>query len=108
MSPTKSYFSPLESLFRESSVEQGLEAMFNMDSLGHNQETESDFDRQLTDKFKQGISLRDGRYVELLWKDEVISKVPSHHKVALPVLDKVVKDLDRRELMSSYQAVFSQ
>ena len=109
MSPTKSYFSPLESLFPESSVEQGLEAMFNMDSLGHNEEIESDFDRQLIDKFKQGISLRDGRYhVELPWKDEVISKVPSNHKIALSVLDKVVKDLDRRELLSSYQAVSSQ
>ena len=51
MSPTKSYFSPLDSLFPDSSVEQGLEAMFNMDSLGHNEEIESDFDRQLIDKF---------------------------------------------------------
>ena len=58
MFPTKSYFSPLDSLFPDSSVEQGLEAMFNMDSLGHNEEIESDFDRQLIDKFKQGISLR--------------------------------------------------
>ena len=38
MSPTKSYFSPLESLFPKSSLEQGLEAMFNMDSLGYNEE----------------------------------------------------------------------
>ena len=57
MSPTKSYFSLLESLFPNSSVEQGLEAMFNMDSPGHNEEIESDFDRQLIDKLKQGISL---------------------------------------------------
>ena len=57
MCPTKSYFSPLKSLFPDSSVEQGLEAMFNMDSLGHNEEMESDFDRQLTAKFKQVISL---------------------------------------------------
>ena len=62
MSPTKSNFSPLESLFPDSSVEQGLEAMFNMDSLGHNEEIESDFDRQLIDRFKHGISLQDGRY----------------------------------------------
>ena len=109
LSPIKSYFSPLESLFPNSSVEQGLEAMFNMDSLGHNKEIESDFDRQLIDKFKQGISLQDGRYhIELPWKDEVISKVTSNHKVALTVLDKVVKDLDKREFLSSYQAVFSQ
>ena len=33
-----------------------------MDSLGHNEEIESDFDCQLIDKFKQSISLRDGRY----------------------------------------------
>ena len=38
MCPTKSYFSPLESLFTNSLAEQGLEAMFNMDSLGHNEE----------------------------------------------------------------------
>ena len=57
MSPTKSYFSPLESLFPDSSVEQGLKAMFDMDSLGHNEEIESDLDRLLIDKFKQGISL---------------------------------------------------
>ena len=109
MSPIKSNFSPLESLFPESSVEQGLEALFNMDSLGHNEEIESDFDGQLIDKFKQGISLQDGRYhVELPWKDEVISKVPSNHKVAISALDKVVKDLNKKELLSSYQAVFSQ
>ena len=74
MSPPKSYFSPLESFFPNSLVEQGLGAVFNMDSLGHNEEIESDFDRQLIDKFKQGISLRDGRcHVELPWKDELIS-----------------------------------
>ena len=109
MSPTKSYFSPLESLFPESLVEHRLEAMFNMDSLGHNKEIESDFDSQLFDKFKQGISLQDGRYhVELPWKDEVISNVPSNHKVALSALDEVVKGLDKKELLSSYQAVFNQ
>ena len=31
-------FSGLESLFPESSVEQGLEAMFDMDSFSHNEE----------------------------------------------------------------------
>ena len=108
MSPTKSYFSPLESLFPENSVEQGLEAMFNMDSLSHNGGIDSDFDSQLIGKFKQGILLQDGRYdVELLWKDKVIGKAPSNHKVALSVRDKVVKDLDKNELLS-YQVVFSQ
>ena len=34
LSPKKSYFSPLESLFPDSSVEQGLENMFSLDSLG--------------------------------------------------------------------------
>ena len=58
---------------------------------------------------KQCISLRDGRYhIELPWKDKVISKVPSNHKAALSVLDKVVKDPDKKDLLSSYQEVFSQ
>ena len=53
--------------------------------------------------------MQDGRYnVELPWKDEVISKVPSNHEVALSVLDKVVKDFNKKELLSSYRAVFSQ
>ena len=83
--------------------------MFTMDPLGHNEEIESDFDSQLVDKFEKGISLRDGRYrEELPWKDEVISKVLSNHKVALSVLDHVVKDLDKKELLSFYQEVFSQ
>ena len=83
--------------------------MFNMDSLGHNEEVESDFDSQLIDKFKQGISLRNGRYyVELSWKDKVNSKVPSSHKVALSVLDKAVKDLNKRKLLSPYHEVISQ
>ena len=83
--------------------------MFNLDTLGHNEKIESDLDSQLIDKFKKGISLQDGRYhVELPWNDEVISKVPSNHKAALSVLDKVVKDLDKKELLSSYQEVFSQ
>ena len=109
MSPTKSYFSPLESLFPDSSVEQGLEAMFNLDSLGHNEQIECDFDRQMIDKFEQGISLQDGKYhVELPWKEDVIDKVPSNHKVALSVLDKVVKDLDKKGMLSTYLEVFKQ
>ena len=109
LSPNKSYFSPLETLFPDSSVEQGLEAMFNMDSLGHNEEPESDYDRLLIDKFKKGISMQGGRYlVELPWKEEVIAKVPSNHKVALSVLDKVVRDLDNKGLLSPYQEVFNQ
>ena len=83
--------------------------MFNKDSLGHNEELESDYDRLLINKFKQGISLQDGRYfVELPWKEEVICKVPSNHKVALSVLGKVVRDLDNKRLLSSYQEVFDQ
>ena len=39
---------------------------------------------------------------------KVISKVPSNHKVALSVLDKVVKDLDKRELFFTYQEVLNQ
>ena len=109
LSPRKTYFSPLETLFPDSSVEQGLEAMFSLDSLGHNEETESDCDQQLIQRFENGISLHDGKYhVSIPWKEDVVDLVPSNHKVALAVLDRVNKDLDKKGLWTSYQEVFSQ
>ncbi|MEO1301205.1 MAG: DUF1759 domain-containing protein, partial [Bacteroidota bacterium] len=109
LEPQKTYASALEPLFPESSVEQGLESMFSVDSLGHNEEVESDYDRLCIKKFQQGISLQNGRYhVELPWKEELIEKVPSNHKIALAVMNRVESDLDRKGLLASYQEVFCQ
>ena len=109
LSPKKTYYSPLEYLFPDSAVEQGLEAMFSIDALGHNDESESDFDRRLIDKFKAGISLQGGKYhVELPWKDDILENVPPNHKVALAVLNRVTKSLSQQEMLVPYQEVFLQ
>ena len=109
MQPKKSYFTPLETLFPESSVEQGLEKMFSLDSVGcmevddqHAQE-----DLLMIEDFEKGIQFKDNRYyVNLPWRKDLIDQVPSNHKVALSVLGRVVKNLEDKGLLSSYQKVF--
>ena len=57
LQPRKSYFSPLETLFPESAVEQGLENMFNLDYVGcgDSREQYSQTDVMLVKEFEKGI-----------------------------------------------------
>ena len=108
LSPKKSYFSPLESLFPDSSVEQGLENMFSLDSLGcHEESNQSQYDTIMIEEFQRGISFKDNRYhVSLPWKENLVEKVPSNHKVALSVLNRVVNNLEQKGSLAAYQEVF--
>ena len=84
LSPKKSYFTPLESLCPDSTVEQGLENMFSLDSLACRKESEQSslYDSTKTEEFQRGIVLRDNKYyVNLPWKEDLIDKVPSNHKL---------------------------
>ena len=107
--PNKSYFSPLESLFPDSAVEHGLEQMFSLDSVGcideSNQFAQSDI--ELVNEFKKGIRFRDDKYyVDLPWKRDVVERVPSNHKVALSVLNRVTENLEKKGLLEDYVKVF--
>ena len=109
LSPKKSYYSPLESLFPESSVEQGLEDMFRLESFGCQEESvqSSQYDTVKIEEFEKGITFKENKYfVNLPWKEDVINKVPSNHKVALAVLDRVVGDLEQKGMLDAYQDVF--
>ena len=108
LSPKKSYFSPSESLFPDSSVEQGLENMFSLDSLGcHEESNQSQYDTIMIEEFQRGISFKDNRYhVSLPWKENLVEKVPSNHKVALSVLNRVVNNLEQKGSLAAYQEVF--
>ena len=108
LSPKKSYFSPLESLFPDSSVEQGLENMFSLDSLGcHEESNQSQYDTIMIEEFQRVISFKDNRYhVSLPWKENLVEKVPSNHKVALSVLNRVVNNLEQKGSLAAYQEVF--
>ena len=109
LQPRKSYFSPLETLFPESAVEQGLENMFNLNYVGcgDSQEQHSQTDVMLVKEFEEGIQFKDNRYhVNLPWKKDVVDNVPSNHKVALSVLNRVVNKLEQNNLLDAYLKVF--
>ncbi|XP_064117675.1 uncharacterized protein LOC135223100 [Macrobrachium nipponense] len=110
MHPKKSYFSPLESLFPDSEVEQGLENMFSLESVGcsDNVDQHSLLDLLVADEFKKGIKFKDHKYhVDLPWKNDLIDQVPSNHKVALSILDRVVvSNLQQKGMLDAYQEVF--
>ena len=109
LQPRKSYFSPLETLFPESAVEQGLEKMFSLDSVGcmEGQDQHSQVDLLMVEEFEKGIKFKDNRYyVNLPWKKDLVDQVPSNHNVALSVLGKVVRNLEEKGMLTAYQKVF--
>ena len=97
--PNMSYFSPLDSLFPDSAVEHDLEQMFSLDSVGYIDEPNqsAQIDIELVSEFKKGIQFKDEKYhVNLPWKNDLTEQVPSNHKVALTVLNRVIENLEKR------------
>ncbi|XP_068243599.1 uncharacterized protein [Palaemon carinicauda] len=109
MDPLKSYFNPLEHILEDSEVNNGLEHLFSLESLGIKkceQELVS-FDKEQIDRFREGISLDNGFYhVELPWYTDKIESVPSNHFVSLEVLDRTLEYLGKKGLIDKYQEVF--
>ena len=104
LEPKLSYDDPFESFFDESSVERRVDKMLSCDSLGieENKDSLSDYDQERVDKFRNSIELINGEYhVDLSWHDNV-DQVPSNEGVALNVLDRVNKDLERKGLLRDY------
>ena len=109
MSPKKSYFDPVGDVVKDSDIESNLDQMFRVESLGITDDSVSDFDSQQINKFREGISLVNGKYhVILPWYPDKISDVKSNFAVARSVLTRVVKDLKNRNLFDDYNAVFRQ
>ncbi|XP_064104051.1 uncharacterized protein LOC135213882 [Macrobrachium nipponense] len=109
MDPLKSYFNPLEHILEDSEVDNGLEHLFSLESLGIKKcEKELvSFDKEQIDRFREGISFDNGFYhVELPWYTDKIDSVPSNHFVSLKVLDRTVEYLGKKGLIDKYQEVF--
>ncbi|XP_068206211.1 uncharacterized protein [Palaemon carinicauda] len=109
MDPLKSYFNPLEHILEDSEVDNGLEHLFSLESLGIKKcEKEMvSFDKEQIDRFREGISFDNGFYhVELPWYTDKIDSVPSNHFVSLKVLDRTVEYLGKKGLIDKYQEVF--
>ena len=109
MDPLKSYFNPLEHILEDSEVDNGLEHLFSLESMGikkSDKELET-IDEEQINRFRSGITFKDGYYnVELPWYQDKIELVPSNHFVALKVLDRTVEHLKRKGLVNKYQDVF--
>ena len=109
MDPLKSYFNPLEHILTDSEVDNGLENLFSLESMGisHKDNELVAFDKDQVDNFKKGISFRDGHYhVSLPWYSDKVSKVPSNHQVALKVLDRTVNILEKKGIVDKYEEVY--
>ena len=107
LEPKLSYDDPLESFFDDSSVERRVDKMLSCDSLGIvENDGLGDYDRERVDQFKDSIELINGEYhVNLSWHDNV-DQVPSNEGIALNVLDRVTKDLERKGLIEEYNGGF--
>ena len=111
MNPIKSYPDPFAETFVESQVERNLEKMFDVDSLGISSEDEviCDYDQHKIMEFEKSIEFRDNAYhVKLPWHEDKIKSVPSNHRVALSVLNRVVNKLEQQKLLYDYVGVFHQ
>ena len=111
MNPKSSYPDPLQCLFPESSVERNLDMMFQTEGLGIDSKENAitDYDSVKIKDFEDSIKFEDGHYnVKLPWHEDVLEKVPSNHNVALTVMDRVSKKLEKDNLMDDYIKVFKQ
>jgi len=103
LNPVKSYFDPISPVC-DSVIEGNLDRMFSAESIGLSEEY-SDYDEQKVSEFSSGIKLENGKYsVELPWHDN-ISEVKSNYNVSLAVLNRVLLDLDKKNLYDKYNDV---
>ena len=110
MSPVKTYFSPFESIFEDSLVEQGVDNMFKLESIGIYENNSIGIkEKAIVDKFGESVEFIDGKYhVELPWYEDKVKQVPSNHKICLEVLKRTYNALQIQGLVSTYDKVFQQ
>ena len=109
MNPIKNYPDPFAEIFDESQEEKNLEKMFEVDSQGISPEEQSvcDYDKRKIKEFENSIKFKDNAYhIKLHWHEDEIKSVPSNHRVALSVLNRVVNKLEQQKLLDNYMEVF--
>ena len=85
--------------------------MFQAEGLGIDSKENAitDYDTVKIKDFEDSIKFEDGHYnVKLPWHKDVLEKVPSNHNVALTVMDRVSKNIEKDNLMDDYVKVFKQ
>ena len=84
--------------------------MFNLESIGLPTAKEfSTLDEEKVKLLRDSITIKDGLYhVKLQWYEDKVKSVPSNHTAALRILEKVTKDLEKKNLYNHYLQVFEQ
>ena len=104
LNPVKTRFDPIGSVIRDSYVEDRLDDMFSLETLGI-PDSSTDYDMDKIEEFNNNIVFEDGSYgVNLPWKENV-PLVPHNFYISCSILDKVVENLRRDNLYDQYKSV---
>ena len=90
MHPKPNHFTPMHDIFPDSNVEQGIENLFSLESIGICDPSSSNYDEAHINDFKKSIELVNGNYyIDIPWHEDILKKVPSNFKLAKLVAQKV-------------------
>ena len=92
-------------------MERNLDILFQTRGLGiySKENATTDYDSVKIKDFEDSITFEDGHYnVKLPWHEDVLEKVPSNHNVALTVVGRFSKTLEKDNLMDDYVNFFKQ
>ena len=107
LNPSKSQFDPIGSVIQNSFVEDKIDSMFSLESIGV-YEGESSQDLLKVEEFNKNIVFKDSQYQVKLPFNEKITDVKSNFHVSKAILGKVVENLKRNNLYDRYDAIFAQ
>lgn len=84
--------------------------MFNVGSLGITDREEFfSYGQEQIQHFHSSITLKDGKYyVQLPWHADKLAYIPSSYAVALRILNRVVRSLEKKGLYRDYLEMFFQ
>ena len=72
LNPVKTYFDPIGSIIDSSLIEDKLDNIFSLESVGISPNEPSDFDKEKINEFVNSIQFKNNRYyVKLPWNEEV-------------------------------------
>jgi len=104
LNPNKIYFDPIGSSLEDSGVEERIDKLFSVESLGISEKVE-EYDEKMIREFEAGIEKFENRYfVELPWTDK-ITRVDHNFDVSVAILNRVIENLKSKGLYKDYGSV---
>ena len=107
MNPVKTRFDPIGSVVSDSQIDDKLDRMFSLDSVGLTG-TQSNYDDYYINEFNKSINIKNGNYeVSLPWTEK-IEDVKSNFHISKAVLDRVVDKLNKDGLYDKYESFLNE